>query len=80
VRLHGSGYGVGFPTDATAWWTAGFAEANLRLRLTPMNGIRVAADVVVPLGLPTFAIAGVGHVFEPASIWLRGTLGWELHF
>ena len=30
VRLHGSGYGVGYPTQASAWWTAAFAEANLR--------------------------------------------------
>ena len=37
-------------------------------------------DPAVPLGRPSFELAGVGHVFEPATIWLRGTLGWELHF
>ena len=80
VRLHGRGYGVGYPGDASAWWTAAFAEANLRVRLSPRNAVRLAAQVVVPLGRPNFELAGVGHVFEPATIWLRGTLGWELHF
>jgi hypothetical protein len=80
VRLHGSGFGIGYPTDATAWWSAAFVEANLRAQLTSMNAIRLAAGAAMPLGRPTFEIAGVGHVFEPASIWLRGTLGWELHF
>jgi hypothetical protein len=45
-----------------------------------MNFIRVAAQASVPLGRPSFALAGVGQVFEPASIWLRGLAGWELHF
>jgi hypothetical protein len=80
VRLHGRGYGVGYPADTTAWWTAAFAEANLRARLSPLNAVRVAAQVVVPVGRPSFELAGVGQVFEPATIWLRGTLGWELHF
>ena len=48
--------------------------------VSPRNAVRLAAQVVVPLGSPNFELAGVGHVFEPASIWLRGTLGWELHF
>ena len=80
VRLHGTGYGVTDPGDAVAWWTVAFAEANLRIRLTPSNAVRLAAQGLVPLGLPNFAIGGVGQVFEPASFWLRGTLGWELHF
>jgi hypothetical protein len=71
---------VGYPTDTSAWWTAAFAEANLRVRLSPLNAVRLAAQVVVPLGRPSFELAGVGHVFESATIWLRGTLGWELHF
>jgi hypothetical protein len=80
VRLHGRGYGVGYPADTSAWWTAAFAEANLRARLSSLNAVRLAAQIVVPLGRPSFALAGVGQVFEPATIWLRGTLGWELHF
>ena len=80
VRLHGRGYGVGYPADASAWWTAAFAEANLRARLSPLNAVRLAAQVVVPLGRPSFELAGLNQVFEPATIWLRGTLGWELHF
>jgi hypothetical protein len=80
VRLHGTGYGVTDPADATAWWTAAFGEMNLRLRVTPRNAVRLAAQVMVPLGNPTFELRGVGHVFQPATIWLRGTLGWELHF
>ena len=80
VRLHGVGYGVGYPGEATAWWSAAFAEANLRGRVTTRNAVRLAAQVVVPFGRPNFALDGVGRVFEPAAIWLRGTLGWELHF
>jgi hypothetical protein len=80
VRLHGTGYGVTDPDDAAAWWTVAFAEANLRIRLTPGNAVRLAAQGLVPLGRPNFALDGVGHVFQPASFWLRGTLGWELHF
>jgi len=80
VRLHGSGYGVTDPDDESAWWTAAFVEASLRIRLTPGNAVRLAAQGVVPLGRPNFALGGVGQVFEPASFWLRGTLGWELHF
>jgi hypothetical protein len=74
------GYGVSNPGEATAWWNAAFAEASLRLRVAPRNAVRLAAQGVVPLGNPDFVLAGVGHVFQPASIWLRGTLGWELHF
>ncbi|HMF44889.1 MAG TPA: hypothetical protein VKQ32_29655, partial [Polyangia bacterium] len=68
------------PSEATAWWTAALGEANLRLRIGSRNAARLAAQVVVPLGRPSFELAGVGHVFEPATIWLRATLGWELHF
>jgi hypothetical protein len=80
VRLHGSGYGVGFPSEASAWWTAAFAEANLRARVSRGSAVRLAGAVVMSLGRPSFELAGVGHVFEPASFWLRATLGWELHF
>jgi hypothetical protein len=80
LRLHGSGYGVTDPGGATAWSSAALAEANLSIRLTPLNAVRVAAQAVAPIGRPNFALAGVGQVFEPASIWLRGLLGWELHF
>jgi hypothetical protein len=80
VRLHGTGYGVGFPSEASAWWTSAFAEANLRVGISALNAVRLAAGVAVPLGRPNFVLAGVGQVFEPASIWLRATLGWELHF
>jgi hypothetical protein len=80
VRLHGRGYGVGYPTETSAWWTAAYAEANLRARLSPLNAVRLAVQAVVPLGRPSFELAGVGQVFEPATIWLRATLGWELHF
>jgi hypothetical protein len=80
VRLHGTGYGITDPGADAAWWSVAFAEANLRIRLTPSNAVRLAAQGLVPLGRPTFALGGVGQVFEPASFWLRGTLGWELHF
>jgi len=79
-RLHGTGFGVGYPGEASAWWSAAFAEGNLRVRVGSRNAARLAAQVVVPVGRPSFDLAGVGHVFEPATIWLRGTLGWELHF
>jgi hypothetical protein len=80
VRMHGTGYGVGYPGEASAWWSAALAEANLRGRVGSRNAVRLAAQMVVPIGRPSFDLAGVGHVFEPAAIWLRGTLGWELHF
>jgi len=80
VRLYGSSYGVGYPGDESALWTAAFADATLRARVSSRNAVRFAASVVVPIGRPSFDIKGVGHVFEPATIWLRGTLGWELHF
>jgi hypothetical protein len=80
VRLHGAGYGVSNPGQASAWWTAAFGEANLRVGITSRNAVRLAAQVVAPLGNPNFELAGVGHVFKPTPIWLRGTLGWELHF
>jgi hypothetical protein len=80
VRLHGTGYGVTDPGTASAWWTAGLAEVSLRLAISPANAVRLAAQLVVPLGNPNFELAGLGHVFQPAAIWLRGTLGWELHF
>ncbi|HEY5449630.1 MAG TPA: hypothetical protein VIQ54_12825, partial [Polyangia bacterium] len=79
-RLHGTGFGVGYPGEASAWWSAAFAEGNLRVRVGSRNAARLAAQVVVPVGRPSFDLAGVGHVFEPATIWLRGSLGWELHF
>lgn len=80
AHLHASGYGVSNPGQASAWWPAAFAEANLRVRITRRNAVRLAAQAVIPAGNPTFELAGVGHVFQPASIWLRGALGWELHF
>ncbi len=80
VRVHGSGYGVTDPGDAAAWWNAGLAEANLRLRFSPRNAVRLAAQALFSPWSPRFALAGVGRVFEPAPVWLRGTLGWEVHF
>jgi hypothetical protein len=80
VRLHGTGYGVTDPGQASAWWTSAFADASLRFRISTGNAVRLAAQLVIPLGNPNFELAGVGHVFQPASIWLRGSLGWELHF
>jgi hypothetical protein len=80
VRVHGAGYGVSDPGAASAWWAAGLAEGNVRLRLSPRNAVRLAAQVLVPPGNPRFALAGVGVVFEPAQVWLRATLGWEIHF
>ena len=80
VRLHGTGYGISTPGEASAWWTAAFAEASLRVRVTPRNAARLAVQGVVPLGKPNFELSGGVRVFEPASFWLRASLGWELHF
>lgn len=80
ARMHATGFGVSDPGAAAAWWTAAFVEGNVRLRLTPRNAVRIGAQGLVSLGRPAFALAGVGPVFQPASIWLRGMLGWELIF
>ena len=80
AHLQASGYGVSNPGEASAWWPAAFAEASLRERITRRNAVRLAAQAVIPAGNPTFDLAGVGHVFQPASIWLRVGVGWELHF
>jgi hypothetical protein len=80
VRVHGAGYGVTDPGAGTAWWPALMAEGSLRVGLSARNAVRLAAQALFSPGRPNFALAGVGQVFEPAPIWLRGTLGWELHF
>jgi len=80
MRLHADGYGVSNPGEAAAWWLAASTEASVRVGLTPRNALRLAGEALIPAGNPRFAIAGVGPVFEPAAIWLRATMGWELHF
>jgi hypothetical protein len=80
LRVHGAGSGVSDPGQATAWWPGAFAEASVYLHLTVRHGLRVAAEGIVPIGRPTFALAGVGSVWRPAALAARGMLGWEVHF
>lgn len=79
-RLSGTGYGVTDPGAASAWWNAAFVEGSVRLRVTMRHGLRLAAQTLTSLGRPAFALAGVGPVFQPAWIWVRGTIGWEVIF
>jgi hypothetical protein len=80
LRVHGLGSGVSDPGRATAWWPGAFAEASVYLHLTVRHGLRVAAEGIVPIGRPTFALAGVGSVWRPAAVAVRGMMGWEVHF
>ena len=80
MRLHGTGFGVSEPGEATAWWPGAFFEASLRLRVTTRHALRVAAEALVPIGRPTFALEGLGTVWRPDALAARGTLGWEVHF
>jgi hypothetical protein len=80
MRLHGVGSGVSDPGRATAWWPGAFAEANVYLHITVRHGLRAAAEGIVPIGRPTFALAGVGSVWRPSAVAARGILGWEVHF
>jgi hypothetical protein len=79
-RGTGSGYGVTDPGSATAWWTGGFAEGNVRLRLTARNAVRLAIGAFLPFGRPVFALSGIGAVWQPAAFGARGMAGWELNF
>jgi hypothetical protein len=79
-RTHGSGFGVSDPGQAVAWSTGAFLEGNVRVRLTRRNAVRAAAEVSMPFGRPTFALAGIGSVWRPPEFGARGTLGWELNF
>jgi hypothetical protein len=79
-RGTGTGYGVTDPIVATAWWTGGFAEGNVSLRVTPRNAARLGIGAFLPFGRPTYALGGVGAVWQPAAFGARGTLGWELDF
>jgi hypothetical protein len=80
VRVAGSGYGVSEPGSASAFWSAAFIEASLRVRVTPRNAVRLGLQGLASLGRPSFALDGVGTVFRPDAFWARATLGWELHF
>lgn len=79
-RGTGSGYGVSNPETATAWWAGGFAEGNVRLRLSTRNAVRLAVAAFLPFGRPIFALDGIGAVWQPAAFGARGTAGWELNF
>jgi len=79
-RGTGSGTGVSDPATATAYWSGAFGEGNVRLHLTLRNALRLGAGAFVPFGRPTFALGGVGPVWQPAQFGARGTAGWELNF
>ena len=80
VRVHGRGYGVGYPADTSAWWTAAFAEASLRVRVSPLNAVRLRHRAWSRWAARLSSCRAWVTFSEPATIWLRGTLGWELHF
>lgn len=77
---HAAGFGVNNPGAATAIFAGAFLEGALRVKLTMRNALRLGVEGLVPFERPSFALAGVGAVFRPAPIWLRGSLGWELNF
>lgn len=77
---HATGFGVNNPGAATVISAGAFLEGALRVKLTTRNALRVGIEALAPFERPSFALAGVGTVFRPAPIWLRGTLGWELNF
>jgi hypothetical protein len=79
-RETGTGYGVTDPSVAVAWWTGGFAEGDVRVRVTPRNAARVGIGAYLPFGRPTYTLGGIGAVWQPAAFGARGTLGWELDF
>jgi hypothetical protein len=80
LRTHASGFGVTDPSQASAWWGAAFVGGDVRVMLTPRNGLHVGFEALAPAGRPTFGLAGVGPVYRPAAIAARGTVGWEVHF
>ena len=79
-RGTGSGTGVSDPATATAYWPGGFADGNLRFRVTLRNAVRLGVGAFLPFGRPTFALGGVGDVWQPSKFGARGTAGWELNF
>lgn len=80
LRAHAAGFGVSDPGSATGWWAAAVVEANGRLRISTHNAVRAAFSGVIPLGRPTFALVGVGTVYQPALVALQAALGWEVDF
>src|SRR6266540_4083829 len=80
LRSEGRGFGVSNPERETAWWSGAYVEADVQLRAAPRHALRISVEAMVPLGRPTFALRGVGPVWQPSVFGARGTLGWELHF
>jgi hypothetical protein len=79
-RLHGSSSGVSSPGEASAFWACALAEAAGQLRLTRRTRLRLAAEARGLGSRPDFAILGLGTVYRPAAVSLRGALGVEVLF
>ena len=76
----GAGYGVTNPGQATSLWGAAFFGPEARVLVTRRSGLHLEIETLVPAARPTFRLAGVGTVYEPAAIAWRASAGWEVHF
>jgi hypothetical protein len=79
-RLHGRSSGVSTPGDASAFWPCALAEASGHLRLSRRTRLRLAAEARGLGNRPDFAILGLGTVYRPPVVSLRGALGVDVLF
>ncbi|MEM7152856.1 MAG: hypothetical protein AAF799_08435 [Myxococcota bacterium] len=78
--LRGVGVGIDTPRDDRLGWFAAVADAGLAWSPTRRFALGTRVGPVVPLVRPSFEIAGLGAVFEPAPVGLRAALTAEVRF
>jgi hypothetical protein len=80
VRLHGRSAGIARTGQATGVWVEASVEPSLSVRLTTALRLRLALDGRDLGSRPDMAVAGLGHVYQPAAFSLRGALGIDYWF
>jgi hypothetical protein len=64
-RMSASTSGVSEPGSADAWWVALSGGAGGSVAVTPWLGVRLEAEVAVPLYRPRFFVEGLGTFHQP---------------
>jgi hypothetical protein len=80
TSMKAEAFGVTTPISAGATWSSFVADALVVGRLSRLFSLRVNAGLTVPFARPTFEIAGLGLVHQPAAVALGLGGGVEAHF
>lgn len=80
VRLHGRSAGVSAAGESNAYWLEASLQGSVHVGLTPAVRLRMAADVHGLGSRPDFAILGLGSVYRPSLLSIRGALGVDVLF